>query len=150
MTNYETSRGRTSARRLLFQILLCLSSVSLVLPAYATSEGVLLPSTFGLASPGIGESGPVKISGSHNASGLSSLIVEAFGRKYVLSSAQLKLLAGHSINGVAMSYARGPSSLGGRQLYVLLSKVFTSGTAEMISVTFTEKGSISIGISPQQ
>jgi hypothetical protein len=56
--------------------------------ATASQEGMLAWSEFVISSPGIGASGPVKISGMQNAAGILTLKISAFRREHVASASQ--------------------------------------------------------------
>ena len=52
----------------------------------ASQEGVLPLASFTVESPGIGESGPVVVSGRQNQTGFEVLEVNAFGRTFKLTA----------------------------------------------------------------
>jgi len=112
--------------------------------AAASQEGILTWSEFAISSPGIGASGPIKISGTQNHEGIGTLKVRAFGREYVATSPQLRELQGFSANGMLLSYEQGYRELGGRTLYLSFIKGFTSGVREKKVVTFNEAGEIKL------
>jgi hypothetical protein len=111
-------------------------------------EGLLPLGTIRIESPGIGKSGSVILSGVQTAQGLQSLTIEAFGKKFQLSPAQLQEFQGGLFNGVQLSYESGYKELGGRTIYVLISKGFTSGTVLQKYVIVTESGTIKVGSKP--
>lgn len=98
--------------------------------AIASQEGTLVIGSFRFESPGIGESGPVIVSGIQGAAGIESLKVEAFRRQFILGQPRLQQLNGFRFNGVQLSYEHGYKELGGRTIYLLFSKGFTSGVVE--------------------
>ena len=133
--------GRLTMHRAVAAILCALLSAA---PLSASQEGVLVLGSFKVESPGIGESGPVVVSGRQNASGFERLEVSAFGKVFTLTKTQLKELRGGLTNGLQFSYEGGYSDLGGRTIYLRFSKGFTSGVAEAKLVTITESGSITV------
>ena len=116
--------------------------------AFASEEGILAFGSFRIESPGIGESGPVAISGTQTPEGLQSLTVEAFGKKVVLSPAQLHDLSAASVNNVQLSYEAGYKELGGRTVYIQFAKGFTSGIVTRKFVVVTESGTVKVGATP--
>jgi hypothetical protein len=95
-------------------------------------------------SLGIGDSGPVVLSGRQSPDGFASLKINAFGKTLALTEPQLKKLKGGHLNGLQLSYEHGYTELGGRTIYVRFSKGFTSGITEARLVTITEDGAIAI------
>ncbi len=112
--------------------------------AVASQEGVLRLSTFNLSSPGIGQSGPVVISGEQDKNQFISLTVRAFGRTASLSKDQLAKLRGGFINGLQISYEAGYRELGGRTIYIVLSEGFTSGLQETQLIIINEQGVVEV------
>jgi hypothetical protein len=112
--------------------------------ALASKEGILRMGSFELTSEGIGESGPVTISGKQGDKGISKLTISAFGKRFELDEVQLAQVQGLPINGLQLSYEDGYRDLGGRTLYIVLSKGFTSGTAGQKFVVLTENGVIKV------
>jgi hypothetical protein len=112
--------------------------------ANASKEGVLTFDSFKIESSGIGDSGPVVLSGRQSPDGFENMEVNAFGKTFVFTEAKLKLLRGSPVNGMQLSYEHGYAELGGRTLYLLFSKGFTSGITEARLVTITEDGAIAI------
>jgi hypothetical protein len=121
-----------------FCVLLCTTSL------YASQEGVIPFDTFKVESRGIGESGPVVVSGRQNEHGFESLEVIAFGKTFQITQAQLKELQDGLMNGLQLSYEYGYKNLGGRTLYLRFSKGFTSGIAKANLITINESGTIII------
>ncbi|MHA6203493.1 hypothetical protein ACXU4B_03600 [Dyella soli] len=101
-------------------------------------------SSFELTSDGIGESGPVTITGKQGDKGILALSIRAFGKRFELDAAQLAKVQGLPINGFQLSYEAGYKELGGRTLYIVFSKGFTSGTAGRKFVVITESGAIRV------
>ncbi|MHA6206009.1 hypothetical protein ACXU4B_16405 [Dyella soli] len=112
--------------------------------AYASKEGILRMSSFELTSDGIGESGPVTITGKQGDKGILALSITAFGKRFELDVAQLAKVQGLPINGFQLSYEAGYKEQGGRTVYIVLSKGFTSGTAGRKFVVITESGAIRV------
>jgi hypothetical protein len=116
--------------------------------AAASKEGLLPLNAFALESPGIGQSGPVKVSGAQSDGGISLLRIEAFGRNFTLQPQQLRSFKGFNANGVQISYEGGYVDLGGRTIYVVFSRGFTSGRVMQRFVAVTETGAVSVGNVP--
>jgi hypothetical protein len=112
--------------------------------AVADVEGILALGTFRIESPGIGDSGPITLSGSQGHEGIQSLTVQAFGKQLSLSPAQLQGLHSVVFNGVQLSYSGGYKQLGGRTIYVTFSKGFTSGVVGRHLVEITESGTVRV------
>lgn len=128
---------------------LCYLFISLVLAFGATTvcaskEGILRMATFELSSEGIGDSGPVVVSGIQGDNGIQELAIRAFGKQFKLNGQQLIQVQGISINGLQLSYETGYKELGGRTIYIVLSKGFTSGIIGRRFVVITESGTIRI------
>jgi hypothetical protein len=111
---------------------------------FASKEGVLALYTFHVESPGIGESGPVSVSGRQSKLGIDFLIVKAFGKVFQLNREQLNSLQGGSLNGIQLTYEGGYKELGGRTIYLQFSKGFTNGILHAIVFVLTEDGKINI------
>lgn len=99
---------------------------------------------FQFSSPGIGQSGPVVVSGEQNSNQVVSLTVQAFGRTVSLPKAQLAKLRGGFINGIQAPYEVGYRELGGRAIYVILSRGFTSGLQETQLVSVNDQGAVEV------
>lgn len=125
-------------------LVLAVSLLCLARAVEASEEGMLIWSEFSISSAGIGESGAVRVSGTQAAEGLSSLKVNAFGREAAASSRQLSELKGFFANGALLSYEGGYKQLGGRTLYLILQKGFTSGVQITRIVEFNERGDLRI------
>ena len=129
-------------------VVLCNLLSGLPSAVYASQEGGLLLSDFQLSSPGIGQSGPVVVSGTGTTGAIKSICVRAFNRTQCLSKEQLAKLGDGIFNGVQLSYEEGYQELGGRTVYVLLSKGFTSARLQSKVISVTEKGRIEIQDAP--
>jgi hypothetical protein len=112
--------------------------------AAASSEGILILGKFRVESEGIGESGRVVVSGTQGYDGPESVRVDAFGKSYSLRPAHIRRLRGLTANGISLSYERGYRELGGRTVYILFSKAFTSGTVSAKYVSVAERGDIDV------
>jgi len=119
-------------------------ALSSSLAAVASKEGVLRLSEFRLTSPGIGQSGAVVVSGEQNANQFVSLTVQALGRTASLSKDQLTKLRGGFVNGLQISYEGGHRELGGRTVYIVLFKGFTSGPQETQLISINEQGTVEV------
>ncbi|MBT9613155.1 MAG: hypothetical protein IV108_07815 [Burkholderiales bacterium] len=126
--------------RVLVTLIVLLTS----LHAAASQEGAMVWSEFAISSPGIGSSGPIKISGTQNHDGISTLKVSAFGREHVATASQLQGLRKFSANGMLISYEAGYRELGGRTLYLTFVQGFLSGVQDKKVVTFNEAGEIKV------
>jgi hypothetical protein len=119
-------------------------AVLLVPSAHASMEGILLLNDFHISSNGLGESGPVVIAGKQNDSGIQSLDVRVFGKHFQLNKTQLLAISALSINGIQLSYEAGYKELGGRTLYIVLSKGFTTDSVGKRFVVITESGEVDV------
>lgn len=129
--------------RLLFVI--AVAGVLLVpTSTWASREGILAIGEVRIASPGIGESGPIVVTATGDSKGFSALEVQAFGHAARLTEAQLAQLQGQLVNGVQLSYEAGYKESGGRTVYIVLSKGFTSGTQESQQVSVNEEGVVKV------
>ena len=129
---------------------LLLSSIVGSGAALASKEGVLSLGTFQVSSPGIAESGPVIVSGSRTGEAVTALCVQAFNHTRCLTAQQLMQLSGSTINGVQISYEASRKELGGRMVYVLLSKGFTSARLEAKLISVSESGQVEVQSVPEQ
>jgi len=127
-----------------FWLILILALVTLPSGVIASQEGLLSLNAFALESPGIGQSGPVKIAGAQSASGITLLRIEAFGKTFNIGPDQLQQLRGFNANGVQITYERGYVDLGGRTIYVIFSRGFTSGVVLQRYVSVTETGLVAV------
>lgn len=117
-------------------------ATSLLLRASSTSASMelILPlSSFKIESRALGPSSPIEVSGTQSQKGPSELTVKAFGRNYSLDPSQLRQLEGAEVNGLELTYEAGSPVIGGRQLYLLLSRGPTQRR-----ITFTERGEVRI------
>lgn len=126
------------------------SALALLAPAaaFASQEGILSLGTFQLSSPGVGQSGPVIVSGARKGEEITAFCVQAFEQTKCLSKEQLAQAGGSLVNGVQISYEAGYRETGGRTVYVVLSKGFVSGRNESKVVSVSEFGAIEIKDSP--
>jgi hypothetical protein len=123
-----------------FATLLLLSTFRLI----ASDEGILPLNTFAMTSSGLDDSGPVSVCGAQTTTGISKLTIKAFGHNYSLTKAQLTELSGLRVNGIQCSFEMGYKETGGRTLYVLLTKGWTTGQTEGKLLIVTERGDIKI------
>jgi hypothetical protein len=120
------------------------SVLSVPATTFASKEGILAIGEVRVTSPGIGESGPVVVTATRGPKGFSALRVQAFGRATNLTEAQLAKLQGQFVNGVQLSYEAGYKELGGRTVYIVLSKGFTSGMQESQQISVNEEGAVTV------
>jgi hypothetical protein len=76
--------------RHILSCLVCL--ILLPTSALASKERVLEWSTFRIESHGVGESGPVVVTGSQTSRGIDSIRVDAFGKAFTLTEDDLAKL----------------------------------------------------------
>ena len=126
------------------RIAMALALLAFSMPLFASKEGILTLDKLQIESNGIGESGPVKVSGTQTPGGVTALRVEAFGKTIQLSPSQLMELDGGQYNLIQLSYERGYKELGGRTIYIKLSKAFTSGEVRAVVVVVTEDGKVKV------
>jgi hypothetical protein len=129
---------------LAMRIAIAILLISLSSPLFASKEGMLALATLQLESDGVGESGPVKITGSQTPAGVTSLRVDAFDKTFELSPSQLKTLDGGLYNFIQLSYERGYKELGGRTIYIKLGIALTSGEDTAIFIAIHEDGQVKI------
>ncbi|MFH1074863.1 MAG: hypothetical protein V1752_07230 [Candidatus Firestonebacteria bacterium] len=113
--------------------------------AFASEEGVLKLSKFTVESKGIGNSGPVKISGEQNQQNeITSLKIEAFGKDYKISDESLKKLPKAMYNGIQVSYEEGYKELGGKTIYIIFQMGFTSGVTKQVVLSLAENNTVNV------
>ena len=104
-----------------------------------SKEGVLPLSEFRMASNGIGTSGPVVVEGNVNTQGeVVALSVQAFGMTRSIDTSILKTLNLAHANGIQLSYEAGYRVLGGKTIYILFQKGFTSEIKEKFVLAVSE------------
>ncbi|MES2073761.1 MAG: hypothetical protein V4488_25630 [Pseudomonadota bacterium] len=130
--------------KLVFRAAFALLMLSISSWAWASQEGVLSLNSFQFSSAGIGNSGPVIISGEQNAQRFLSLTVSAFRRRVSLNQEQLAKLKAGLFNGVQMSYDSGWKEVGGHTVYIVLSMGFTSGVKSSQIVSVNERGIVEV------
>jgi len=128
---------------------LTLALLALSMPLLASKEGIVTLDRLHIESHGIGESGPIVVRGTQTPNGMTSLEVDAFGKTIKLSPDQLKELGIGQYNLIQLSYERGYQDLGGRTIYVKLSKAFTSREVWSALVIVTEDGKVKISKAPK-
>ena len=115
--------------------------------AFASKEGPLLFSSFSIASPGVGSSGPVTVTGKTDAADhLIALTVIAFGKTFQLNKDQLMQLVGLKFNGIQLSYEAGYAQLGGRTVYIAFQGglVASSHTSSLVILEVTETRGVKV------
>lgn len=110
----------------------------------ASQEGILAIGELRVASPGIGESGPIVVTATRGPKGIAALSIQGFGRTTSLTETQLAKIQGQFVNGVQLSYEAGYKELGGRTVYIVLTKGFTSGTQETQQISINEQGLVTV------
>jgi len=122
--------------------ILVITIAFLMIPsAFASQEGVLALSEFKIQSKGIGESGIVVVEGMMDASGkYKKLTVKAFGKTIEVSNDVLRQIPSKNQNGIQLSYEVGYKDMGGRTIYIVFQKGFTSGITESLIIGVTEDG----------
>jgi hypothetical protein len=134
-------------RRYLFIAVVALgASLGFPYPARADQEGRLPIGRIQLDSPGMDDSGPVHIEVFQDSKGISELEISAFGKLHKVMNSQLAVVSGHEFNGVGVSYSKGYTNLGGRNVNVLLYEGFSSGTQLIAIVSIQEHGEVRIRI----
>lgn len=112
---------------------------------HASEEGVLKLSDFTIKSNGIGNSGPVVITGSKNDQNeFTDLKINAFANEYKISDRDLAKIPPVSYNGIQLSYEEGYKELGGRTIYIIFQRGFTSGINKKVLLSLAENGSVTI------
>jgi hypothetical protein len=111
---------------------------------HASKEDILTLSSFTIESAGIGASGPVRVTGSQDTKGITTIRINAFEKEFIPSEAQLSSLRDLTANGIQLSYEAGYNELGGRTIYLIFSKGFTSGKEQTQLVVLKENGQITV------
>lgn len=123
--------------------LLILGAVALgLLPevGFTSKEGVLVIQNFRLQSAGIGTSGPVVVEGQRDAKGkFQKISVKAFEKSLEVDPALLAQINDQA-NGVQISYEHGYRSVGGRTVYLVFSKGYTSDVKSKLVLSIDESG----------
>jgi hypothetical protein len=121
---------------LAFSVCLLLSRAVL-----ASEEGALPLQEFQVSSQGIGESGPIVVTGAKNDDGrFREITVVAFGKTFALPQPILDQLSQQFQNGLQLSYEAGYPNLGGRTIYLQFQFGFTSGPVRSVVVAISEDG----------
>jgi len=114
-------------------------------PIFASQEGILSISSFRLESKGIGSSGNVVVTGKKDDSGvLVELKVKAFSKEINVPKKTLAKISTKYQNGIQISYEAGYKKLGGRTVYILFQKGYTSSVKEKAVLAVKEDGSSKI------
>ena len=112
---------------------------------HASEEGLLPLSTLTAESAGIGKSGPISvIARKDNSNQWIEVTISAFGKEFSLNEDQRKQLDGEFVNGLMLSYEEGYEDLGGRTVYIIFIRGFSSGIKMRQLVSIAENGTISI------
>jgi hypothetical protein len=127
-----------------FLVIVIVALVLLPGLACADEEGRMPLAHLRLDSKGLDNSGPVHIEATQSKSGLTDLRVSAFGKIQIATPAELAALDGRIINSIGITYSRGYTAGGGRNIYVLLCQGFSSGIRVVAVVTITELKGIRI------
>jgi len=104
----------------------------------ASQEGVEILSTLEAHTPN------AKVSIAQSPGKVESFVVSAFGKKYQLTSDQLKMISSIMINGVQISGESGYPELGGQAIYIKVFTGFSSGIRKSMIVTVSEENGISV------
>ncbi|HRK09325.1 MAG TPA: hypothetical protein PLZ57_16270 [Pseudobdellovibrionaceae bacterium] len=111
---------------------------------FTSKEGVLTIQKFRLESSGIGTSGPVVVEGHRDDKGkFQSIRVQAFGKTLALDTSIIAQINDQA-NGVQISYEHGYRSVGGRTIYLVFSKGFTSEVKAKLVLSIDESGKTEI------
>lgn len=116
----------------------------------ASQEGALAWTAFSIQSAGTGRSGPVEVSGAYVDDGLARLTIKALGREFSLSKPQLETFRGMFVNRMQLTYEDGYKELGGRTLYIVLGRGFTSEAQDGRLITLKERGDVTIRDHPER
>lgn len=127
-----------------FFAIIIVNSILLPGSACADEEGRMPLAHLQLDSKGLDNSGPVHIEATQSERGLTGLRVSAFGKIQIATPAELSALDGKIINSIGITYSRGYTTGGGRNIYVLLCQGFSSGIRVVAVVTITELKGIRI------
>jgi len=126
-------------------LLSVLASFLICSSALASQEGVLALQDFKIETRGIGESGPVIVTGKQDEKNqVTALKVEAFGKAFELKAADLEKIPKFPYNGIQLSFETGYKELGGRTIYVNLQFGFTSGNKQRVLITIPENAAIKV------
>jgi hypothetical protein len=126
-------------------ILVIIIAFLMIPSAFASQEGMLPFSEFKIQSNGIGESGIVVVEGVKDTSGkYMKLTVKAFRKTIEVSNDVLRQIPSEYQNGIQLSYGGGYKELGGRIIYIVFQKGFTSGKIESFTIAVTEDGNSQI------
>jgi hypothetical protein len=134
------------------RLFLSLSAIAILsgigFSAVASQEGTLPLATFRLESPDNPTVGRVVVKGSQTYPDFTSLEAFAFGKHFVLTQAQLKLLRGFSPNGAQLSQISPGFSSPGGMVYLVLTNGFMSGEPARRFIVFTPSGNVGVGGRP--
>ncbi|MCG2711414.1 MAG: hypothetical protein L6416_03710 [Candidatus Omnitrophica bacterium] len=126
-------------------ILVILAIILLSSNVFASEEGVLKLSNFIIKSDGIGDSGAISVTGIKNQQNeFIDLKIAAFDKEYKILEEDLKKIPSASYNGIQLSYVEGYKEFGGKTIYIIFQRGFTSGINKKVLITLSENGSVSI------
>jgi hypothetical protein len=111
---------------------------------YASKEGILINSKIDIESIGIGESGPIIVSGTQGPGGINNIDVKAFNKIFKVNKDKLAKLKDFNYNGIQISYEHGYRDKQGKTIYIKLIKGFTDREAETHIITIMEQGTIEV------
>ena len=114
-------------------------------PAVASKEGVLSFSEFVIKSDGLKGSGEITVTGNKTKDGkYEKISVFAFGKILLVPKEILDQIPSRYQNGIQLSYERGYLKTGGRTVYIVFHKGFTSGIGDRFIIAVKENGSSGI------
>jgi hypothetical protein len=107
-------------------------------------EGSLALNKFRFESSGKARPGPVTVSGTQTKNGISTLNVEAFGKTFALSPAQIQRLRGLTVNSMRLSFSTEYPEYGGWRIQLWIGLTFMSGVQGAKVIIVNERGDIRI------
>jgi hypothetical protein len=131
------------SRKRYFLLVLAAALLPLVLvrPALASKEGGLSLYDVILDSPGMDESGSVRVELKRSDEGVEKLLISAFGRNGAAPPQLLQSIKDRKwLNGVQLSYSRGDRLTGGRTIYISLTRGGSWGAVVVAVIAFNEEG----------
>lgn len=121
------------------RIILALATFASV--SLGSEEEFLSWQTLRIKSPEHIETGVVTVEATTDASNITKLSIEAFGRKTILSEAELKQLEGFPLSSCVLTHGPGYAALGGHTVHMRLKRTIYDGEAK---TTKTEEIIISV------
>jgi hypothetical protein len=144
---YTKERAMITNRKQLKVVRYLIATVLLAASAvlHASQEGIFPIGSMRIESASVGDWGAVAIDIKQDDKGMQRFGVQAFGRSYLLSAAQLRELEGVMYNAIQISREAGYAEREGRTIYVKLGVGFTSGQVSRVKyVVVTEAGAITV------